>query len=519
MFSQSKSSFAVLFGVCLLSSVLAAEPVVLTPKPGPKPKINGPGVLGARPGSPIRYYVPVTGDRPMEYGVKNLPLGLTLDQKTGIISGSLSKAGEHEITLAARNAKGLATKPFKIVVGETIALTPPMGWNSWNCWGGKVSQEKVMSSARAMVEKGLRDHGWRFINIDDGWQGKRGGKSNAIQPNSKFPDMKQLGDDLHALGLSFGIYSSPWRGTYEGHIGSSADQRGGIYDWIKSGDHNEFYRISKDPSQWDDKRKGRWNFGVSFVDKDVRQWADWGVDYLKYDWYPNDVPHTREMADALRRSGRDIIFSLSNNTRIEDAPQLSALANLWRTTVDIVDNWQSMAGIGFDQGKWEKFEKPGHYNDPDMLVIGTVGWGAPHPTGLTPDEQYTHISLWCLLSAPLLLGCDLAALDEFTIGLLTNDEVLALDQDPLCKPAVRIVDDDGKYVYRKELANGTIAVGLFNTTDASQEMSVSLETLALTGPQIVRDLWRQKDEGPVTDQYSAPVAPHGVKLIQFRPAK
>lgn len=500
--------------------LFAAEAEILTPKPGPKPRINGPAILGARPRSPILYYIPVTGNRPMEYAARNLPHGLAVDSATGILSGHVTSIGEYDIILEARNALGAAKKSFRIVVGDTIALTPPMGWNSWNCWGGEVSQEKVMSSARAMVEKGLRDHGWRFVNIDDGWQGKRGGEFNAIESNSKFPDMRKLGDDLHALGLNFGIYSSPWQCTYAGHIGSTGENEEGTYSWIESGDHNKFFRISKDDESWNVKRRRLRNFGpVSFVENDVKQWAAWGVDYLKYDWNPNDVPHTREMADALRASGRDVVFSLSNAAPLNETQKLSELANVWRTTGDIEDSWKSMSGIGFDQGKWAKFQKPGHYNDPDMLVVGQVGWGNPHPTRLTPDEQYTHISLWCLLSAPLLLGCDLAALDEFTLGLLTNDEVLALDQDSLCKPAIRVVDDDGKYVYRKELEDGTIAVGLFNTTNETQTISVSLETLKLAEPQIARDLWRQKDEGKVTDKYSATVASHGVKLIGLSPAK
>ena len=166
----------------------------------------------------------------MTFAVEGLPKGLALDASSGRITGSLNKAGTNVVTLIVRNAKGEDKKPFKIIVGKQIALTPPMGWNSWNCWGGKVSQEKVLKSAQAMKAAGLDRHGWSYVNIDDGWQGKRGGVGKAIQPNSKFPDMKSHSDQIHGMGLRFGIYSTPWRGSYEGHIGSSCDNADGVYE-------------------------------------------------------------------------------------------------------------------------------------------------------------------------------------------------------------------------------------------------------------------------------------------------
>ncbi len=187
----------------------ATQPEILTPPAPATPRINGPGVFGVRPDSPFIYAIPATGQRPMTFTADGLPKGLALDSATGRITGGLAQAGEHVVTLRARNALGAAERKFRIVVGDRIALTPPMGWSSWNCWGGAVSQEKVLSSARALVEKGLAQHGWSFINIDDGWQATRGGKWNAIQPNSKFPDMKALAAGIHGMGLKFGIYSTP----------------------------------------------------------------------------------------------------------------------------------------------------------------------------------------------------------------------------------------------------------------------------------------------------------------------
>lgn len=215
---------------------------ILTPPAPPTPRINGAKVFGARPGSEFLFAIPASGDRPMTFAAEGLPKGLSLDPSTGFITGRVKKPGTYLVKLTARNALGEATRELRIVIGERIALTPPMGWNSWNCWARDVTQEQVLSSARAMVESGLADHGWSYINIDDGWQGKRGGKHNAIQPNTKFPDMKGLVREIHDMGLRVGIYSTPWIGTYAAHIGSYSDNPDGVNEWIKKGRHNEHYR-------------------------------------------------------------------------------------------------------------------------------------------------------------------------------------------------------------------------------------------------------------------------------------
>jgi len=453
----------------------------------------------------------------MTFSADGLPAGLKLEPATGCITGSLTEKGEQSVTLRAKNALGVAERKFRIVVGDQIALTPPLGWNSWNCWGGAVSQEKVLGSARAMVAKGLRDHGWTYINIDDGWQGTRGGAYNAIQPNTKFQDMKALADEIHRMGLKFGIYSTPWRGTYEGHIGSSCDQPDGTYDWIKAGDHTPFMRIGADEETWDWKRRENYKFGaVPFVPQDAKQWAKWGVDYLKYDWHPNDVEHTAAMRQALLATGRDIIYSLSNSAPLDHAADWAKLANAWRTTGDISDSWTSMSSIGFDkQDKWTEFAGPGHWNDTDMLVVGQVGWGPKlHASRLTADEQYTHLSLWALLAAPLLIGCDLERMDDFTLGLLTNDEVLDIDQDPLGKEGCRISKEGDLEVFAKPLEDGSWAVGLFNRGQSEASVKVKWPALGRSGKQKVRDLWRQKDLGLFADGFEAPVPPHGVVLVR-----
>lgn len=496
----------------------------LTPPESPAPRINGARVIGVRPGAPILFTIAASGERPMHFAAEGLPAGLKLDPESGLIMGSLSNPGEHVVTLRATNARGFAERRFKIIVGERIALTPPLGWNSWNCWGDTVSQDKVLSAARAMVDKGLRNHGWTYINIDDGWQGVRGGAFNAIQPNSRFPDIKALIDSVHAMGLKFGIYSTPWRGSYAGYIGSSCDYPDGSYDWIKTGRHNELFRIGKSEENWAATRAQHWRRGqYSFIAADVHQWAAWGVDYLKYDWYPNDIPQVDEIGTALGASGRDIVLSLSNKAPYGLAADWARLANAWRTTCDISDNWQSMSAIGFHQDRWAPFSGPGHWNDPDMLVVGRVSCGSsPHPTRLTADEQYTQISLWSLLAAPLLIGCDLVQLDDFTLGLLTNDEVIDVDQDPLGLQATQIFTEGAKIIYAKQLDDGSFAVGLFNTGENPSTIVFKWKDYGdlprqLTDRQRVRDLWRQKDLGVFNGSFETNVFPHGVVLLRLIP--
>lgn len=484
--------------------------VILTPRPGPQPRINGPSVFGVRPGNPFLYSIPATGSRPMTFSADSLPAGLKLDAATGRISGTLADKGEHAITLHAKNAEGAAQKRFRIVVGEEIALTPPLGWNSYNCWGAEVDAEKVMRSARGLIASGLDQHGWSYVNIDDTWQGERGGPFHAIQPDpQRFADMKKLCDDLHAMGLKAGIYSTPWTVSYAKRLGGTSRNAEGKWDEtadLKAAKNNHTYPYDVGPFR--------------FISSDAKQWAEWGFDYLKYDWGPVDVANTREMGEALRATGRDIIYSLSNNAAgnvFKIVRELAPLANAWRTTNDISDSWRSMSSIGFSQEKWAKAQRPGHYNDPDMLIVGQIGWGHPHPTKLTFDEQYTHISLWCLLGAPLLIGSDVEKLDDFTLGLLSNDEVLEVDQDPLCRQGTPVASANSLDVYAKPLADGSLAVGLFNRSADDATVIADWSDLHLMGAQRVRDLWRQQDLGIFKGSFAAPVAPHGVVLLRLYP--
>jgi alpha-galactosidase len=490
----------------LSTSASIVLPESLTPPASVTPRINGPSVFGVRPGSPFLYAIPATGLRPMSFSVEGLPTGLAVDPSTGLITGKLASTGEYRVTLIATNTKGTARKPFRIVVGEEIALTPPMGWNSYNVFDQDITQETAIKTAKAIKEAGLDQHGWSYVNLDDGWQGSRGGPDHALQPDSKkFTDIKAMVDEIHAMGLKVGIYSTPWITSY-----------GGIHSKGRAGSTSD-----APDGAWVDDHKQHRTFGkYSFVKADADQYGKWGFDFLKYDWNPISLKETVDMEQALRHSGRDIVFSLSNSMKYDDAAQIGPHAQLWRTSGDITDTWGSMAGrIGFRQVGWGKFMKPGHFNDPDMLCVGKVGWGRPRPTRLTPDEQYTHISLWSILSAPLIMGCDLTQLDPFTLGLLTNDEVLAVDQDALCSPAVCLDDKAVQKVYVKSLEDGSKAVGLFNTGDQPAMMTLDWKGAGLSGKQRLRDLWRQKDLGTFDSSYGAEVPVHGVILLKVTPEK
>jgi len=495
-------------------------PYILTPPAPDTPRINGPNVFGVRPGSPFLYTIPATGVRPMTFSATNLPRGLKLDAKTGHITGKLRKNGETVVTLVAQNALGISEKKFRIEVGDQIALTPQMGWNSWNCFAGAVSEERVKSAADAMVKSGLINHGWTYINVDDYWQNHRNSKDPTLQgpfrdkrgnivPNSRFPDMKGMADYIHGLGLKAGLYSSPGPWTCGGCAAS-----------------------------WQHEKQ------------DAQIYAKWGFDYLKYDWCSYggiasgrmtnamNVPlwgqtatnaegaiyPYRVMGKFLREQNRDIVFSLCQYGNADVWKWGGSVdGNSWRTTGDITDTWRSMSRIGFYQDKAAPYAKPGNWNDPDMLVVGQVGWGRLHPSRLTPDEQYTHISLWCLLSAPLLIGCDMTKLDDFTLNLLENDEVLALDQDALGKEATCVVTNGDVRVYEKELEDGGRAVGFFNLGAAPVKLDFKdFVKLGLSGHQHVRDLWRQQDLPDIADSandsFMVSIPVHGVLLCKFTAA-
>lgn len=495
----------------------SGEKYILTPKPKKGPKINSARIFGATPGNPFLYTIAATGERPMEFSAAGLPKGLSVDKKTGIITGSVEKRGTYQVDLKAVNEFGENSRQLKIVIGDTIALTPPIGWNGWNSWAREIDREKVIASASAMVDKGLNNHGWTYINIDDCWQGQRGGKYHAIQPNERFPDFKEMIDLIHSKGLKAGIYSTPWITSYAGYCGGSSDFKDGIFPDSIVANKRAHRRIGK----------------FTFEENDARQFAEWGIDYLKYDWRIEPVAAAK-MSEAIRKSGRDIFYSISNSAPFELANEWAHLANSWRTGPDIRDSWLSLYISSFTIDKWATFAGPGHWNDPDMLIIGNVTTGTEmHPTRLTPDEQYSHVSLFSLLAAPLLIGCPIDQLDDFTLNLITNDEVIEINQDPLGKTARLVSDENGIQIWMKPLEDGSVAVGIFNTAnygktpqsffrwgdEVSSQFQFDFSKFLPSEKWLLRDVWRQNDLGEFDGTFYTEINHHGVVLLRMFPVK
>jgi alpha-galactosidase len=451
------------------------------------PRIHGPRVIGASPGKPFLWKIPATGEGTLSFAAKNLPRGLSLDAPTGIITGTIAVAGTTTVHLEVSSRLGHDSRDISIVAGKgKLALTPPMGWNSWNIWARAVDQAKIEQAADRLVRSGLAAHGYHYINIDDAWMGQRNARGE-IQTGANFPDIRGLAASLHSRGLKLGIYSSPGPKTCQQMEGSLGHEH-----------------------------------------QDALTYAAWGIDFLKYDLcsysalitgndrQQNEAPY-RLMGDALSRLPRDIVFSLCQYGRAnvgEWAPGVGG--QLWRTTGDIRDSWESMSTIGFAQERFAKWAGPGGWNDPDMLVAGVLGWGVePHASRLTPDEQMTHMTLWSMLAAPLLLGCDLSRLDSFTLALLTDDEVLDVDQDPLGQSATRRWQENQLEVWSRPLADGGIAVALFNRGVQERAIVAKWTDLGVAGERPVRDLWKRRDLGRFKDSISATVRAHGAVMLKI----
>lgn len=356
---------------------------------------------------------------------------------------------------------------------EQLAPTPPMGWNSWNHYACDVGDSVVRSQADAMAASGMRAAGYQYVNIDDCWEGKRDDKGY-IHPNDKFPDMKALADYVHAKGLKLGIYSSPGPKTCAGYEGSYGHEQ-----------------------------------------QDAEMYAKWGIDYLKYDWcsardvyQPSEYPAAiRKMHDALVRAGRPIVYSIHGRGAVWDWAA-SAGADLWRTTGDVKDNYSRMIAIGFAESGLERFAGPGHWNDPDMLEVGNGG--------MKDNEYRMQMGLWSLLAAPLLAGNDLTKMSPETLAILTNSEVIAVDQDRLGLQAHRVWEEGPLEIWMKPLADGSKAVGLFNREQGTLKMTVRFRDIGVAEAAAVRDVWGSKDLGVFHGSFSADVGEHQMMLLKIR---
>lgn len=484
------------------------EPVILTPKPPREPRINGPKVYGCRPGNPFIYRIPTTGERLMEFAADGLPSSLQVDKMRGIISGAAPGRGTHVVTLRATNRHGTASREFKIVSGDLLALTPPMGWNHWYAHYNRVTDTMMRQAAEVMVDSGMADVGYAYVNIDDCWMNApsadirrrpdplrvgplRDAQGNII-PNKHFPDMRALTDFIHAQGLKAGIYTSPGPLTCGGYSGAYG--------------HEE---------------------------QDARLFAEWGFDFLKYDWcsYGKIVNNDksldtlkkpyRQMGDILKRMPRDMVFNLCQygmGNVWEWGAEVGG--HSWRTGDDLGAELNRIFPVALKNAEHREWSKPGAWNDPDYIQIGWIGdartGGEPRPCPLTPTEQYSFMSLWCLMAAPIFYSGDLGRLDEFTLSVLCNPEVIAVDQDPLGECARVVPLTAETFLMVKNLEDGSKAVGLCNRGEIEATVVAKWSDVGATGHQIIRDLWRQKDLGRFNDQFQATVPRHGVMLLRVR---
>jgi alpha-galactosidase len=369
------------------------------------------------------------------------------------------------------------------LAGDGLALTPPMGWNSWNRFGCNVSEALVRSAADAIVASGMQEAGYRYVVIDDCWQVRREADGRIVADPERFPSgIEALADYVHSMGLKLGIYSDAGTLTCAKRPGSK--------------DHEEL---------------------------DARTYAEWGVDYLKYDWCNTAGQDTREaylkMSRALRATGRPIVFSICEWGSTRPWLWAPGIGHLWRATGDIQDCWDCGRGWGgmgvvhiIDlMQDLAAYHGPGHWNDPDMLEVGNGD--------LSLTESRAHFSFWCLFAAPLMAGNDLAAMTPEIRDILTNREAIAVDQDPLGMQGRKVRDDGTGEVWTKPLADGSRAVILFNRATEPRKLSVGWEEAGLFpgGSALVRDLWKHADVGSFTGRYEAMVEPHGVVMLRLDP--
>ena len=488
-------------------SLRAQAPADLRTPPAPAaPRINGPVLYAARPDHPFLYRIPCTGVRPMHFSAKGLPASLHLDPTSGIITGVAPKtAGSYTVKLEAANQLGRISRKFSIVIGDTLGLTPQMGWNDWYTYYTRPTDADIRTAADAMVSSGMADYGYQFIDIDDAWERKpdpatpnqalRDAQGH-ILPNQHFPDMKALTDHIHSYGLKAGTYSSPGPLTC-----------------------------------------ARYEASYQHEASDAQQIADWGFDLLKYDLCSygkllkgNSLPDLQQpyvkMGSLLHNLDRDVILNLCEYGRGDVWKWGKTIGgNSWRTTGDL--GWvkdSTLPGfysVAFANAALDAYAGPGGWNDPDYILIGTVGDARnpnrpQQPTKLTPAEQYSYMSMWSLMSSPLFFSGDMTHLDPFTLNILDNSEVIDIDQDSLGKQARVLRHTPQEFVLVKPLADGSVAIGLFNLSPTTLTLSIDRADLGIQTPTEIRDVWRQKTLGHFGKSFTTSVASHDVMLIRVQ---
>ena len=465
---------------------------ILTPPERPEPRINGPSVFGVRPGHPVIYHVPITGEEPIEVEVMAVdgqrmlesgPLsGLRFDGISRVISGRVDEPGEYRLAFRAKNARGSVERPFTLKVGEAICLTPVMGWSSRNALGEEVSQSKVIAAANTLTASGLARHGWNTLVIDDHWA-RKGGK--AILPNANFPGMKRLTAYLHGRGFRTGISSSPGELTAGGCAGSRMREL-----------------------------------------QDAKTFAAWEFDYLVYDLgdYGKAAGISGQqaamhpyllMGKALRDQKRDFVFAISQRGMYNVATWgACARGHSWRTSGSDPDRWSSVVSAISQQKSLWHFSAPGAFHDPGTLCVGPMCRNGAGGQPLTPNEQYTQMSMWALMAAPLMISFDLEKMDDFTRALLSNDEVLAVSQDELVAPAELKVVDHGTQIWTRRLADGSFAALAVNKRPFKRRLRLDFAALGLPKTAMLRDLWRQRTLGDRLSSYEVELPPCAPFFVQ-----
>ena len=474
------------------------------------PEINTPSIIGAKTGRTMNYRLPITGERPIYVTVIGLPDGLNLKNEPYMICGRLGE-GVYDVVITAENRLGKAVKALTVEVGDNaVPRSPLLGWTSWNAYQNIIDQDKIYMNAKVIAESGLADYGYAYVNIDSGWQGEYGGKYGGIMANEYFPDMHKLVSDIHALGLKAGIYSSPMMLNY-----GSTPMLQRKYIGTTSG-------------EVDDAIPGYTQAGKVHHEREAaRQFGDYGFDYLKYDWSPARMYHLRPMADALlTETEREFALSVTCLADKTEAEKLMSVGSSVRNNIDSYPRWDVVTQMIESSDGWLEYVKPGHFFDCDMLATGEIQ--AVHGRDIdeitfrvtrnadgrliySPDEVVFEYTMRAILPSPIQLSCDLSKMTAFEFDVYTNSEVLAINQDSLCAPAVleecRKDGDSYVRVYRKPLENGDSAVAIFNIGETDETVSVKVSGR-------VRDVWAKRDADFTGGEYKITLPPRTVKLIR-----
>ena len=459
-------------------------------------RIHLPEIFGASPMKPFLLKVPVTGQRPVTVTAAGLPDGLALEN--GIITGKAATAGEYTVTFRAENALGSDEATLQLTIAEGAVLrTPLMGFTSWNAFGADVTQEKITGIARRMTELGITEYGYRYINTDSGWQDRYGGEFDAIQPNYKFPDMKKMCGDIHALGLKCGIYSTPML-----HAWGCPKE----FESIPGGTQGEAdIRYSKD-----------YNGGIGVIHKDrnnAQQWAAWGFDYLKYDWKPTDPTNAELMRQELIKTGRDFGFCCTVNCLPDYHDYWENYCNSYRNGPDSHGEWENLLEAYSGWFQMPNPAKVGSFFDLDMLDTGSCDLDEGTYT-FTEDEQLVSYSLRAFLASPIQISSKLDPISEFELSMYCNEEIIAINQDALCAPArpVLIMEKNGSilHILRRRLKNGDDAYMVLNLGDKTEQAQIDLEESCA-----VRDVWAKEDMGQMS-VIKCRMQPHTVRIFRVK---